>query len=107
MTTLWYNPTCMFSHHFGQNIIHVGPYRAFTKLEAYKLLTIKLSLDLQRFDNNPKYIKVQFMYILLKQTLILARTLEQGYCVPVFHHTRHGPVEIKTVERQQHNYSHY
>ena len=37
--------------------------------------------------------------------MILARTLEQGYCVPVFHHTRHGPVEIKTVERQQHIHS--
>ena len=49
--------------------------------------------------------QVQSMYILLKQTLILARTLEQGYCVPVFHHTRHEPVEIKTVERQQHIHS--
>ena len=49
--------------------------------------------------------QVQSMYMLLKQTLILARTLEQGYCVPVFHHTRHGPVEIKTVERQQHIHS--
>ena len=34
--------------------------------------------------------------------MILARTLEQGYCVPVFHHTRHGPVETKTVKRKQH-----